>query len=778
MASTSSSRICRVTLVLLVLALPVLGPAAWQATQHAVNSPADWMPLSFPARGQYEQFRLAFESGDVAIVAWQGCTVDDPRLETFVAKLEAAPEAHPQEAEPWFERILAGNRTLAKLTGEPLKLPRAEVLRRLRGSLVGSDLLKSCAVVVFSNNGLYHRAEAVELIQRTLEHDCGVPRDKQHLAGPIIDGVNVDRASQQSLEHYAIPAALIILALGWWCLRSLRVELLVFSTALYCVLATLALIHFCGDKLNAVLIVMPPLVLVLGVSGGIHLVNYLYDAREHGGRDNLARRAIALGWLPCALSAGTTAMGMASLLVSDVLPVRQFGLYAAFGVSLTFVLLLAVLPGAFEIWPSLAESRAKESANHITPLIDHHDAPPHAIHPPLAHPTLDRHVQQWANPITVVSVILMVAATIGVPNIVTSVRIQTLFGAKHRVLTDYEWLERHIGPLVPIEMLVRFDPSCQLNILDRAELVRGLTEQLQKMPEVGGTMSAVTFLPELSTSGGAQQVARRTVMRRAIERHVDELFKLRYLHRGDEGETWRITARVSALKNLDYGNFLDEVHAVVEPALAERRKAGAQGLSASYTGVMPLVHEVQRALLNDLFSSFLTAFGTITVVMMLVERGILAGLVSMIPNVFPMVLMFGFLGWWAFPMDIGSVMTASVALGMAIDGTLHYLTFYQRGLQRGFSSSKSVELAFRQCSGAMTQSTIVCGFGVLVFALSSFLPTSRFAVMMLILLWLALAGDLVVLPALLLGPCGRFFRPRRRVMDSSPAVEPTLLSSE
>jgi predicted RND superfamily exporter protein len=145
---------------------------------------------------------------------------------------------------------------------------------------------------------------------------------------------------------------------------------------------------------------------------------------------------------------------------------------------------------------------------------------------------------------------------------------------------------------------------------------------------------------------------------------------------------------------------------------------------------------------------------------MIVERGIAAGLVAMISNVFPMILLFGLLGWTRRPLDIGSVMTASIALGMAIDGTLHFLTFFRRGRDAGHTAVDAVRQAFGHCAGAMALSTLVCGLGLLVFAASSFAPTSRFAWMLAVLLAAALAGDLVLLPAMLVGPLGRCFRPR------------------
>jgi len=144
---------------------------------------------------------------------------------------------------------------------------------------------------------------------------------------------------------------------------------------------------------------------------------------------------------------------------------------------------------------------------------------------------------------------------------------------------------------------------------------------------------------------------------------------------------------------------------------------------------------------------------------------VMAGLVAMIPNVFPMVLLFGGLGWAGATLDIGSVMTASVALGMAVDGTFHFLTFFRQGSAAPAAGSPrrnrihAVRAAFRHSAPALVQSALVCGLGILAFVPSSFAPTRRFAVMLALLVTAALVGDLVVLPALLVTCAGRWFRP-------------------
>ncbi len=114
------------------------------------------------------------------------------------------------------------------------------------------------------------------------------------------------------------------------------------------------------------------------------------------------------------------------------------------------------------------------------------------------------------------------------------------------------------------------------------------------------------------------------------------------------------------------------------------------GVRGTYTGVIPLIYKAQRQLLQDLFRSFLAAFAVIAVVLIFVLRSLTAALLAMIPNLFPAVVVFGSLQWIDIPVQIGSVMTASAALGIAVDDTVHFLTWFRRGLDTGLSRTAAL----------------------------------------------------------------------------------------
>ncbi len=124
----------------------------------------------------------------------------------------------------------------------------------------------------------------------------------------------------------------------------------------------------------------------------------------------------------------------------------------------------------------------------------------------------------------------------------------------------------------------------------------------------------------------------------------------------------------------------------------------------------------------------------------------------MVPNMFPIVVVFGSLGLLQIRIDLGMIITASIALGIAVDDTLHFLTWYRRRRRTGSSPEMAVARAYRHCAKAMIQTSLICGLGLLMFAPSSFLPISRFGALMCILLLAALVGDLLLLPAILACP--------------------------
>ncbi|MGD9647896.1 MAG: MMPL family transporter [Pirellulales bacterium] len=172
---------------------------------------------------------------------------------------------------------------------------------------------------------------------------------------------------------------------------------------------------------------------------------------------------------------------------------------------------------------------------------------------------------------------------------------------------------------------------------------------------------------------------------------------------------------------------------------------------------MPIVYKAQNSLLDGLVFGFVSDLVLIILVMVVVIRSLSAGLLLTLTSVFPAALVFGYMGWAGVIVDVGTVMTPAVALGVTVDDVVHFMLWFKRGIEQGLDRRAAVMLAYKGCARAMYQSWGVIGLGLSIFAISPFTPTQRFGLMMLTLLTAALPGNLLLLPALLAGPLGRLF---------------------
>ncbi|MGE0761063.1 MAG: RND family transporter [Pirellulaceae bacterium] len=746
-------------LVYIVASLPLIGWGAGAVLGTNVNSPLDWVSDRFAPRRAFAEFCDRFGSADVVVVSWEGCTLADRRLDWLTATLRSNQRFQNRDGKSYFDRVTSARELLEKIKGPPTNLSDEQARERLRGILTGEHDT-ACAIIHFTPEGVSRRAELVGLIRSALHDGQDIPPDDIHLAGPVLDGLSVDEASQRALGKYAVPSAVVTFLVCWWCLRSLRMALIVFSLSVYCQALTLALIHYCGATMSALLIVLPPLIQVLTVSGAIHFSSYFLaiarDIPTGAGKPplpmDLAEKVLAAGGLPCLLSAATTVIGLVSLTVSELTPISQFGGFAAAGLTASTALALFVLPPALAIWippESVQAAGIWHSAGRVWNW-------------------LAAWQQRYHLATLSMAVIGMVAAGVGLRWLETSVRIETLFAPQSRILRDYAWLETRIGPLVPIEVVVSFDQDCSLSMAERVGVVGRLQDELHAMDGVGATMSAVSFLPAMDRwPAGLPSEMRAAWLDQALWTSLAHLREVHYLNESGGTQHWRVTAHVSALAKVDYGVVLDNVRRRLDPLLYSAEGERLVGVSAAYTGIMPLVHEVQRQLMDDLLRSFLAAFVVITLVLIVAEAGLRAGLIAMVSNLFPALLVFGACGWCRMTVDIGTVMTASIALGIAIDDTLHFLSYFRKCLRPGAPRAAAVRETYLHCGAPMVQSSITCAAGLLVFAFADFEPTRKFAWLMAIQLLIALLGDLLVLPALLLSPFGAVFQAALPETDSA-----------
>jgi predicted RND superfamily exporter protein len=455
----------------------------------------------------------------------------------------------------------------------------------------------------------------------------------------------------------------------------------------------------------------------------------------------------------------------------------MFGIFSAIGVVVSFLILVTFMPAALELFPpklKLGKLAEDEGDNAWKPV---ESSPWWGV---------GQWITEHNGLVTATCLLVMAGVGYGLTQVESSVQLMRLFSSKARIRQDYHWLEKHLGPLVPMEILVRIDQqTCPLNFLERMELVGDIQKKIGDLDEVGSSLSTVTFGRSLDVGddsdsiGGAAARAigfgsrtKRSVLNRRLTAHRADFLAGDYLREaelpdGTRQELWRISARVSATKEVDYALFKRDLQSKIDPILADLDSEGVKGVSVDYTGLVPLVYKAQHSLLDGLMIGFIYDFAIIVVVMIVLCRAASAGLLLLLPAAFPALMVFGGVGWThallksldagTLLIDIGTVMAPSVALGVTVDDVVHFILWFRKGIADGLDRKQATMLAYKGCARAMYQSWGVIGIGLSVFSLSPFGPTQRFGHMMLAMLTIALVGNLVFMPALLSGPLGAVF---------------------
>ncbi len=409
-----------------------------------------------------------------------------------------------------------------------------------------------------------------------------------HIGGPPVDNVAIDEEGTITLVRLIGYSLALGLGLSYLLLRSLRLMIMVFFVGGVSAMASLSLVWWGNASVDAILLTMPSLVYVLGMAGAVHIINYYRDAVTEHGTAGAPERAITHAFIPCSLAALTTAIGLLSLCSSNILPIRKFGIFSAMGVMATLVLLYFFLPSALTIFPPPSKTIKNAGQKAADRILNFWEVVGAFI--------LRRH---WY--VNAVCILMLVGLGAGLFQIKTSVQLLKMFDQNSQIIRDYAWLEQNFGRLVPMELVVRFPQSLQrvgeadetvtaqdlkqartqLSLLERAEAVSRIQAVMQDefgyrgQDIVGRGMSAITFLRDIpDPSRGFDW--QRTAFDRLLQKSRPELLESDYMALESAGEAagaelWRVSLRLGALNDVDYGEFVKTLRTVVEPVVTSYR---------------------------------------------------------------------------------------------------------------------------------------------------------------------------------------------------------------
>ena len=725
-------------LILLLITFPLVALCASRTAQQFRNELTQWLDQESVAAHEFAEYRSKFGINEYVLMSWPGCILGDERLMRIETDLSVP------NAMQWVEKVSSGPTILQTLVDEA-RITEQQAKRRLTGIAIGTDGESTGVFLKLSEQGRANRADALAAIKQIAGRH--VDQDQIYWAGLGHDLFVLDDEGFRSPFRMVPWIILTALTLTWFFVRDFRLAFFINLLGIYCGCLSFTFIYFTGFDLNAIVWPLPTLMMLLTISASLHFLGYYrsvasrYPRQELSGDRTLnatvVQNALSDAWRPTLCCAVTTAVGLLSLTFSHTQPVRQFGWFGSVSILVSSAIMLLSLPAWLSIFPPKADRLLPKFPSKIRLN----------FWPWLAHVT-----RKHRTKIITTSVLLMAVLGCSISNIRTGGNLTNFFPKDHRVLSDSQSIEDSIGPLSSIELLLEFQHANSKNDVTRIRMIDALGRKITSDSPIESVVSAATFAPNWRKRPGMIQ---RVVQRRKIERLKEELIPLELFHvsstEGSQTQTWRMSLRYSGLGSPDVAALARRSSELAEQLFHRDGHLifEDEGLKVTASGEFVVFDDLDRQFLNDLITTYSTAFVLVIAVVLIILRSVKGSVLVALPNLLPAVLVFGAAGLMKYTLDVASLMTASVALGIAVDDTLHMLIWWRKRHAAGGSSHRSLVDALNHCGTAVVQTSVVCGFSIGLYAFCGFLPTVRFGILLLVMLLAALIGDLVLLPALL-----------------------------
>lgn len=750
-----------------LLTFPLVAYVSTLPAQRFRNEITEWGNAATPEYRAFSDFREQFGVNEYVMVTWPGCCLEDERIDEVTALINS-------ELAGAVSQVSSGREVYLELMAKG-RLSKSKALKRLQNKFIGNDGNRTAVGVRLSAAGQGDRALVIERLTNILRRS-GVRPTEASFAGLGYSLYMMDKEGLTSPFRMVPQIMLLAFVLTFAFVGHFWLALFINALGAYVGCLSFNFIYVSGVSMNAILWPMPTLTMLLTVSAALHFLGYYRNALEEvpfmkpnsandehvdqrrwlRGVVSMARKDALLPVLCCTL---TTALGLLSLQFSSSEPVRQFGGFGALSVVVANSLLLIILP-AF-----------------LTTI----GAPADRFSPRKGVSRLRRVLPRWASwrglsygtfllrwPIIVLFIMALSWMLLGVTKIRTGSDLANFFPTEHSVISDAAVLEDAVGPLNSIELLLKFSNANHRNDLARIQAMAEFEENVAAENSFVSCVSAATIAPAWKANPTAIQLAADHGRVKRLKKQLVES-SLLHIDQDTGTETWRVSCRYWPGQQNDFKKMTDRLKEMTIGEFYEEDNLIFQGerLDTVTTGEFVLFDSIDRQFFRELLLTYAAAFCVISIVVVFVLRDLRAIFIALPPNLFPAVAVLGITGHLGFRLDVASLMTASVGLGIAVDDTLHFLMWHRSEKMKRKSktndhnqssylgdkmrddASDPVASALNYCGLAIMQTSLILGCSIVLYAWCGFLPTVRFGVLLAAMMLAALIGDLLLLPALL-----------------------------
>lgn len=748
----------RIFLLIVIVAITVIMAMQWKHMRFTYTE-ANLLPDEHEVNLEYNAFLDKFgEEGNLIILGIKDSLVFTPsnfiawnliseKISDFneveftlsignLQKLEKRKDTTAFRLVPFIQDSVFTKEKLDKYQYELFnKLPFYE-------GLVYSPSKKSIRTAVYLKKDLVNTPARRDFIINDLiplindfENETGI---KVYTSGmPYIRTLN----SQNIIDEIGmfIGAALLVTSvIFFFFFRSFRATLISLITVIIGVMWVFGILGFLHYEITVLTALIPPLIIVIGIPNCIFLINkYQQEIKLHGNQAKSLQRVITKVGNATLMTNVTTASGFAAFILTNSKLLKEFGVVASINIIVIFLLSLIIIPIIYSFMPSPKYKHLKHlSKRWIGRLVN----------------WMERMVKGHRVSIYVISVLLLCLSIIGINKIQISGSIIEDMPKNTGFFSDLKFFEKEYEGIMPLEILI--DTKRKNGVMKLATLKRmdKLQDFFSEIPEFSKPISIVELVkyskqayynnnPEYYQLPNSQE---RTFLLSYAKSSVNNtLFLNNYVD--STGQFARITIFMKDIKTDRFDRIQEDLKSKIDKIFPSDR------YNVKVTGRALVFQKGTKFLMNNLIISLSIAILLIAIFMAWMFRSLKMILVSLIPNLLPLIITAGLMGFLNVPLKPSTILIFSIAFGISVDDTIHFLAKYRQELVANhWRIKKSVYAALKETGISMFYTSIVLFFGFSVFAISSFGGTVALGILVSITLLFAMLANLLLLPSLLL----------------------------
>jgi uncharacterized protein len=725
-----------------------------------------------PNKKYYDEVLALFGSDDMGVI---GLVTEDVYTSSTLEKIKRiTAEVERVDGVESVKSLTNVPDPLGNLGDLPLLIPRIPSdpagLDALRHKVEGIPIYlnvvsrdgKGAAILIFFRHQIgedeISQKRRDDRLQEIVAREQGP--EELYLTGMQHITLNESQLMRRDLRTFTPLSLIVIMVVLGFCFRNVRGVLLPLMSVLCGVVWTLGIMVLAGEAITIGTMVLPSLLIVIGSTYSIYIIAQYEDEIQKGGSAaEVVLRALSRVTVPVTVAAFTTVVGFVTLLVNRIGTIRALGLYAAVGFASLTVVVLTLMPAVLTLLPLPQRRVARKGSDRLDGLlaqVGHFD-------------------HQYRVPIMLAAALLIIPCVWGITRIRADSNFIQYFKKNSPVRRANEIIGEKVGGTQNFDIIINSGKKDGATTLELLKRIKGLQTHLATVPGIDQSISIVDVCELVDRSiqsngsgkvvGGTEEGRPPTPPASSVGtpittfwEHPEQLAGVRkmiYLNQrlgGSANIFAAVLSSDSSIARVVVRTRLTSSSDIVHAA-NEVRRYGKEHfppeVTVRPTGSLILLNEATEDIVWGQISSLGFALVVIFVVLSLLFLSVKVGLLSLLPNILAILLLFGVMGMMGITLNLGTSIIASIAIGIAVEDAIRYLARLSDEIRTTHDQEKALFQTISTVGKPIIYASTALGLGFLVFLFSSFVPIQKFGFLTALTIVVAFVNDLVLLPALL-----------------------------